>query len=270
VVVTGASERHLADYRAAGHRALRIGDEAIVDPRAFSLEGRAIRKVRQSVARVRRHGWTIETVEARELTSATTAELEGVSRAWRAQQPRLYGFAMTLGRLWGAEEDEAGVYVLARDPGATLRSFLHFLRYDGGLSLDVMRRSGSEPNGLNEAMVVAALEYARTTGAREVSLNFAGFAHLMAPRAPLTIPQRLMRWGLQRAHGRFQLERLVRFNDKFHPEWRPRYLVHSGGPALPLGALRVLQAEAYLPPPPARPLNARWRPRPSPVTSRAA
>jgi lysyl-tRNA synthetase class 2 len=270
VVVTGASERHLAEYRASGHRAVRIGEEAIVHTEEFSLEGRAIRKVRQSVARVRRHGWTIEAVEARDLSPAAAAELEAVNRAWRARQPRLYGFAMTLGRLWGAEEDEDSVYVLARDRDAALRGFLRLLRYRGGLSLDVMRRSGGEPNGLNEAMVVAALECARANGVREVSLNFAGFAHLMAPRVPLTLPQRVLRWGLRRAHGRFQLERLVRFNDKFLPEWRPRYLVHCGGPALPLGALRVLQAEAYLRPPRGRPCKSRWRPLASPVNPRGA
>jgi lysyl-tRNA synthetase class 2 len=268
VVVTGASERHVADYRASGHRAVRIGEEAIVHPHEFSLEGRAIRKVRQSVARVRRHGWTIQAVEGRDLSAAATAELETVNRAWRARQPRLYGFAMTLGRLWGAEEDEDCIYVLARDADATLRGFLRFLRYDGGLSLDVMRRGGSEPNGLNEAMVVAAIEHARAAGVRELSLNFAGFAHLMAPRVPLTLLQRLLRWALRRAHGRFQLERLVSFNDKFLPEWRPRYMVHCGGPALPLGALRVLQAEAYLRPPRGRPLNSRWQPLGSPVGAR--
>ena len=47
----GAGEQLLPLYREAGLRSLYMGDEAIVDTRAFSLEGRAIRKVRQSVSR---------------------------------------------------------------------------------------------------------------------------------------------------------------------------------------------------------------------------
>jgi lysyl-tRNA synthetase, class II len=264
VVVTAASAEHLAGYAQLGMRALHIGNEAVVDPRTFSLEGRAIRKVRQSVHRVERHGWSIEVVANQNLGTFVRAELETVEGAWRARQPRVQGFAMTLGRLWGVGDDVGGVYVLAREPGGALRAFLRFVEYGQGLSLDCMRRLGDEPNGLNEAMVVAALGHARARGDREVSLNFAGFAHIMAAEAALSRRQRVLRVLLRAAHGRFQLERLVRFNDKFFPAWRPRYLVYGRRTHLPLAALRVLQAEAYIRPPSTRPLSARWRPLPAP------
>ncbi len=267
-VVTAASPRLLDEYRALGYRALQIGCEAVVDPRTFSLEGRAIRKVRQSVTRIGRRGWTIEVVEGEHVSPALSVQLGELEEEWRRRRPRLQGFAMTLGRLWGASEDAHSLFVLARDPDGALRAFLRFARYPGGLSLDVMRRSGDEPNGLNEALVVAALGYAREWGMTEVSLNFAGFAHVMAAEGPQPLPRRLMRWGLSRAHGRFQLERLVRFNQKFDPTWRPRYLLHRGVVGIPLVALRVLQAEAYVRPPRARALPARWEPAPYPVTWR--
>lgn len=266
LVLTAASESRLDGYRQLGFRVMRIGSEAVVDPRRFSLEGRSIRKVRQSVTRLRRRGWTVETVPAAELTASQIRGISEVERAWRAAQPRLYGFAMTLGRLWGAEEDSTGLYVIARDDRGALRCFLRFASYRDGLSLDAMRRAGECPNGVNEALVVAALEHARGRGIAAVSLNFAGFAHVMASDADLGIAHRLLRLLLTRVHGRFQLERLVRFNEKFGPQWRPRHLVYRSGPGLPLGALRVLQAEAYVPPPRRR-VRApdAWRPLLAPV-----
>ena len=51
-------------------------------------------------------------------------------------------------------------------------------------------------------------------------------------------------------HRRFQMDRLVRFNEKFSPDWRPRYLVYESRPALPRAIVRVLQAEGYLAEPP--------------------
>src|SRR5439155_2651770 len=47
----GVSEELVPLWRQAGLRALYVGDEAVVEAGCFSLEGRAIRKVRQSVAR---------------------------------------------------------------------------------------------------------------------------------------------------------------------------------------------------------------------------
>ncbi len=48
----GASEELLPLFAGIGLRALYLGDEAVVDTSAFSLEGRPIRKVRQSVTRL--------------------------------------------------------------------------------------------------------------------------------------------------------------------------------------------------------------------------
>ncbi len=75
MAITAASDRHLAACKRLGLRVMRIGDEAVVDPRAFSLEGRPIRKVRQSIARVRRHGWRVEVVGDGDVTPELEREL---------------------------------------------------------------------------------------------------------------------------------------------------------------------------------------------------
>src|SRR5262249_51149985 len=58
LAILGASADCLALYRAHGLHALYHGDEAVLDVEGFSLEGRAIRKVRQSVHRLERGGFT--------------------------------------------------------------------------------------------------------------------------------------------------------------------------------------------------------------------
>ncbi len=188
-----------------------------------------------------------------------------VEQRWQAQSARVAGFAMTLGGLCAPGEDPDGLYVLARDPDGRVRAFQHFVGYRDGLSLDISRRPGDEPNGLNEAMVVAVLAYARELALAEVSLNFAGFGHLMAPESELNVRQRLGRAGLCCVHGRFQLERLVHFNNKFLPTWRPRYLVYEHRSLLPLAALRVLQAEGYIRAPRKSALTKGWHPPAQPV-----
>src|SRR5205814_5865095 len=115
-----------------------------------------------------------------------------------------------------------------------------------------------------DSLVAAVLERAREEGCGEVSLNFAGFGHLMAADTLERRSHRIARWGLRRLHGRFQLERLARFAQKFGPTWRPRYLVYTTRTRLPLAAVRVLQAEAYLRARPPRPSQDAWLPSPIP------
>jgi lysyl-tRNA synthetase class 2 len=252
VVVYGGSERHLATYEALGLRIMCVGEEAVVDPSTFTLEGRAVRKLRQSVHRVQRRGWRIEIREGREIDARTETEIGSFEAAWRQQHSRLLGFTMTMGEFeLGVRPDD--LYALAWSPDDWLGAVIRFLSHRGKLSLDTMRRVGVTPNGLNEALVCHALEVARRRGVPEVSLNYAGLGHLVR-RGPSGnwFVRTLTRVVLNRLRTRFQMDRLVLFNQKFSPHWRPRYLVFESRVGLPRAVVRVLQAEGYISHKPAR------------------
>jgi lysyl-tRNA synthetase class 2 len=247
IVLWGAAETHLEAYRALGLHALCVGEEAFVDPRAFTLEGRAVRKLRQSVHRVTRRGWTISAHDGRDIDAWVESEIELVAARWRDEHPHVHGFAMGMGG-FTAELRPDDLYVLARSPAGELSGVMRFVTCGDTLSLDTMHRVGDTPNGLNEALVARALAEARERGIAEVSLNYAGLAHLVRGEpSGNPVSRTLTRLALGPLHRRFQMDRLVRFNEKFSPRWRPRYLVYESRAALPLTIARVLQAEGYLP-----------------------
>lgn len=247
IVLWGAAETHLEAYRALGLRAMCVGEEAFVDPRAFTLEGRAVRKLRQSVHRVARRGWTISTHDGRDIDAWLESEIELVSQRWHDDHPHVHGFAMGMGR-YTSELRADDLYVLGRTPSGELGGVMRFVTCGNTLSLDTMQRVGETPNGLNEALVAHALAEAGARGVAEVSLNYAGLAHLIRREPSRNRATRtLTRLALAPLHRRFQMDRLVRFNEKFSPQWRPRYLVYESRAALPLTIARVLQAEGYLP-----------------------
>jgi lysyl-tRNA synthetase class 2 len=249
IVVWGASGRHLDAYRRLGLRTMRVGEEAFVDPARFSLDGRRVRKLRQSVHRVARRGWDIAVRDGREIDAALEREIEALALRWRQDHSRLHGFAMGMGGYDGELRPD-DLYLLARSPEGELGAVMRFVLYGDNLSLDTMQRVGMTPNGLNEALVARALEVARDRGIHEVSLNYAGLAHLVRGEPSRSRLRRVAtRLAMAPLHRRFQMDRLVRFNDKFAPQWRPRYLVYESRSALPRAVVRVLQAEGYLPQP---------------------
>ena len=137
-----------------------------------------MRKLRQSVHRVARRGWAITAHDGREIDAWLETEIELLSARWRDDHPRVHGFAMGMGS-FTAELRPDDLYLLARSPAGELGGVMRFVTCGQSLSLDTMQRVGDTPNGLNEALVVRALAVARERGVAEVSLNYAGLAHLV-------------------------------------------------------------------------------------------
>src|SRR5262249_47793249 len=99
IAILGASEACLWLYRRPGLRALYHGDEAVLDVEAFSLHGRAIRKVRQSTSRLRAAGYHVEIARAAGLDADQRRELGMIEKAWRGDAPER-GFVMATDSLF--------------------------------------------------------------------------------------------------------------------------------------------------------------------------
>ena len=134
-----------------------------------------MRKVRQSVARLERAGYTFEAVTAADVGGDLRAELERVSRIWRGANAER-GFSMAMDDPF-REPDT--VFVLARR-GGSIGGFLHLVPSARGYSLGAMRRDPVTPNGLMEYLIVQTLAWAHGEGADELSLNFCVFSDLLA------------------------------------------------------------------------------------------
>src|SRR5262249_11847620 len=153
---------------------------------SFSLDGRPIRKVRQSVHRLEAAGYTAEPLHPRAIGPGLRERLESIARAWRGSAPSR-GFAMALDALFRLEDQDA-LFVIGRGPDGEPEGFLHFAVSQPGsaLSLSSMPRLRTTPNGFNEWLVVETVEWARARGFARISLNFAPFAALLTPQADLS------------------------------------------------------------------------------------
>ena len=99
VAILGASEGCLPLYAAHGLHSLYHGDEAIVDTATFSLDGRPIRKVRQSVHRLEQAGYRAHVLRPSALDADLRNELQAVANDWRGERPER-GFVMALDALF--------------------------------------------------------------------------------------------------------------------------------------------------------------------------
>ena len=245
--VLGARGDRLGIYEDLGLRTRYLGDEAIIDVESFTLEGRAMRPVRQAANRTKNFGIVTEVHLEGELDATLRRALVGIAERHREGAPER-GFSMALDALL-IGRDRDNVVVVARDNAGTPIAFQRYVpcRDGGGLSLDAMRRDQVGPNGVNERMIVDVVEWARARGIGEVSLNFAAFKALIEDGADLSPVEAAQAWVIKRLNPYFQIESLLTFNAKFRPRWVPRYLVYRSTGHLATVGIAALSAEAFLP-----------------------
>ncbi|MER5178973.1 phosphatidylglycerol lysyltransferase domain-containing protein [Streptomyces sp. NPDC002896] len=259
--------------RETGLDALELGDEAVVDVADFSLSGRAMRNVRQMVRRIERAGYE---TRVRRVGDLGEQELDRVRRAvddWRGTDTER-GFSMALGRLGDAADGDCLIATAHRVEGAArsasgravagdgrddavpgpygdLKAVLHFVPWGvDGVSLDLMRRDRAADPGMNELLIVAALQAAPKFGIERMSLNFAMFRSALSRGEKLGAGPVLRAWrGLLVFLSRwFQIESLYKFNEKFQPRWEPRFVVFRNTRDLPRIGFAALQAEGFVTP----------------------
>ncbi|MFI9786241.1 phosphatidylglycerol lysyltransferase domain-containing protein [Kitasatospora sp. NPDC051984] len=246
--VTGVGEQGGTVYaRVAGLRALHLGDEAVVEPARFTLDGREMRGLRQTCRRVERAGYRVVIRRHRDIPAEEFADLVRLADAWRHGRTER-GFSMALGRL-GDPADGDCLIAECRDEAGRTAALLSFVPWgDDGLSLDLMRRDRESDNGLVEYTVARLLEQARDGGpaVRRVSLNFAMFREVFEERLGAGPVLRLWRGVLRFLSRWWQLESLYRANARYRPHWQPRFVLYEKPSELPAIGLAAALAEGFL------------------------
>jgi lysylphosphatidylglycerol synthetase-like protein (DUF2156 family) len=110
-----------------------------------------------------------------------------------------------------------------------------------------MRRSEADavPNGLTEFIVTETIEHLRDRGDVGLALNFATFRAVLACETGDRLVHRAQKWFLERMSDTMQIESLWSFNEKFQPEWHPRYACYDSPEHVLSASIAVARAESF-------------------------
>jgi lysylphosphatidylglycerol synthetase-like protein (DUF2156 family) len=212
--VVGAGPEAAAQWRRAGLWGLAFGRDVVIEVDDFTMQGRRFRNLRQAVQRATNAGLAVEVVPEVDVDHALRAELLDLVAVSGKALGR--GFSMTLdGLLDGVPRNS--VLAIGRDRSGRVVAFTRFAVSGGGqdLALDVpWRLADAGINGMDERLVVAAVDWGRAHGVRRVSLAFAPFPDLMDHHGG---PGRGLAYAsLHLLDGLIRVQPLYRYLRKFH------------------------------------------------------
>lgn len=246
--------------RAEGLGSVRVGQEAMLDVAAFTLQGKAAAPVRHAVARAQRAGLTVRCWQGESPPEAVLAGMRRVSAAWLGAQQVRTQMGFSMGRFpedWSPDL----LTVVALDSSDDVAGFLTWtpLYAGNGWACDNMRRSPNAPPGTMELLVAEAMSWAQARGVARMSLGLAPLANYAcdcrvpadgaagASPAPLALAERgatyLHQQGLLLGHYRS----LAFFKAKFQPAWEARYLLVGDLDRLPRIMLALAAALGAMP-----------------------
>lgn len=216
----------LALYVDLGLTLSKLGEDANVPLEGFTLEGSRRAELRQARNHAQKRGATFEVVPKAGVP-AILPELRGVSDSWLADKTTAEkGFSLgAFSATYITNFDCAVVRV-----GRRIVAFANLWPAPAGgeLSIDLMRYDSHAPKGVMDYLFVELLLWGAASGYRWFNLGMAPLAGLeQRPLAPLW--HKVGHLAFTHGENFYNFEGLRKYKEKFHPEWKPRYLACPGG-----------------------------------------
>lgn len=233
------SQRYLPLWIEMGFSLHKIGEEAVIDLPAFSLSGGRFKTMRAEFNRAQREGLALEIVSPPH-GDALMTELEEISRAWLGgQRGQEKGFSV--GRFARAYLDRCEIALVRREGRIIAFANLLGTGATARIGVDLMRYRPGDAEGVMQFLFLALIEELRERGTRELSLGLAPLSGL-ANRPSASLSSRFGTLVYRHGGAFYNFEGLRRFKQKFHPDWRPRYVALPPGlsPYLALADIAVL------------------------------
>jgi phosphatidylglycerol lysyltransferase len=220
--------QHLHLYLDLGLTLQKVGEEARVPLRDFSLEGGSRKWLRKMQRKVESEGCAFEIVED---ATAILPELREISDSWLTEKrTREKGFSLG----FFAEDyiRRFPIAVVRRDTAIVAFANIWSSGENEEVSVDLMRQRSDAPAGVMDFMFLQLMLWGQQRGYNYFNLGVAPLSGL-ENRALGTVWNRVGALTYRFGENFYNFQGLRQYKEKFDPIWEPMYLASPGGLVLP-------------------------------------
>ncbi len=216
-------EANLESYLQKGKRRLFLGQEAVVDLTAFTMEGGNRKSMRNSIKKVTEKGFTAH-IYAPPLKGGVLQKIKQVSDEWLKDTHRseiIFSQGM-----FDEEELRNQVVIAVESPDEKMVAFLNvipdYVRGEG--TYDLIRKTADAPSGVMDFLMVELFMYFKKEGYEAVNL---GLAPMSGLNDPANFPEKSLKFAYEKIRAFSHYKGLRDFKEKFDPVWYNQYLIYE-------------------------------------------
>lgn len=205
---------------------LKIGEEAIVDVRRFSIDTSNAKSLRNSASKLERMGYSYEVLQP-PFSKNFLRILKSISDEWLAktkgQEKRF-----SLGWFHDNYINKYPILVIKK-ANDDIVSFTNILNgySKNEISIDMMRRGNEAPNGINDFMFVSLINWARKNNISYFNLGLSALAGIKKKNN--SVSEKFLGYLFKHLNKFYNFKGLHTYKEKFDPQWISKFLVYSSG-----------------------------------------
>ena len=229
-------------YESLGFQVLQIGEEAIVDLKAFTLSGKANQNLRTALNKLNKLGYQV-VFYSPPIATAILQELRAVSDEWLQQ---MQGSEKKFSLGWFEETYLRSCdLAVVRSPNGQAIAFTNIItQYQTNeATIDLMRHRTDIENGTMDFLFISLFKYFKEQGCDGLNLGLSALSGVGE-----TERSRRLEKGIHYLHEHlnrfYNFKGLHAYKAKFQPRWEPRYLVYPSLAALPEVVVALIRADS--------------------------
>ena len=229
-------------YKSRGFQVLKIGEEAIVDLKAFTLQGKAGKNLRTAVNRMTKLGYEVKFYQP-PISNDLLRQLKSVSDEW-LQLVQGSEKKFSLGWFDEAYLRECEIVTVQSSDGDII-AFANILsEYQlNEVTNDMMRHRKSIENGTMDFLFISMFQHYKERGYDGFNIGLSALAGVGENQKSQRL-EKVLRYLYKHLERFYNFQGLHAYKDKFHPRWESRYLVYPNLTALPDVVVALVRADS--------------------------
>ena len=232
----------LETYKSLGFQTLKIGEEAVVDLKTFTLEGKAGKNLRTSMNKFGKLGYSVQFYSP-PISADLLQELRAISDQWLAH---MEGAEKKFSLGWFDDDylrdcEIAVVQNKAGQPVAFANIVPEYQTKEA--TIDLMRHQAEIERGTMDFLFVSMFQHFKALNYEGFNLGLAALSGV-GETGESTRMEKGMHYLYEHLNQFYNFQGLRAYKDKFHPHWESRYIVYPQLAALPNVAVALVRADS--------------------------